>query len=190
MLVTILAGVAFTHAAFGADIYKVDASHARVGFVVRHLVISKVRGEFRDYAAIIVFDEKDITNSSLEGVIQVASLDTGHEKRDTHLRSSDFFYAEAYPEIKFKSKHIEKTDSGYIMIGDFTMRGVTKEIAMPFSLTEPITHSNQTRFGFEATLEINRQDYGIAYNKVADTGGLVVSNKVVIEIDGEAMKQK
>ena len=189
MFATVLVGVGLTHAAWGADVYKIDPSHTRVGFMVRHLVISKVRGEFKDYDATITLDEQDTTQSSLEGTINVASLDTDHEKRDKHLRSPDFFHAEQYPEIIFKSKRIEKTNDGYVMIGDFTMRGVTKEIALPFSITEPITHSNQTRFGFEASLEINRQDYGIAYSRVADTGGLVVSDTVVIEIDGEAIKQ-
>jgi polyisoprenoid-binding protein YceI len=190
MLAIVLVGVALTHVAFGADIYKIDKVHTRVGFMVRHLVISKVRGEFKHYDATMVLDNHDVTNSSLEGTIQVASLDTDHEKRDKHLRSSDFFHAAQFPTITFKSKRIEKTDSGYVMVGDLTMRGVTKEIALPFSLTAPITHDDQTRVGFEATLEINRQDYGIAYKGITDTGGLVVGNEVVIEIDGQAIKQE
>ena len=173
-----------------ADTYQLDKSHTTVGFMVRHLVISKVRGEFRDYEATIQFDGDDITQSSMRGTIQVASIDTEQEKRDKHLRSPDFFDADQFPQITFASKSIQKQGDGYVMIGDLTMRDVTKEIALPFSIVGPITHGKKTRIGFEAELEIDRQDYGIAYSKVADTGGLVVSNTVLIEINGEAIKQE
>lgn len=175
--------------ALGDDVYKLDISHTRVGFVVRHMVISKVRGEFKQYDATLLLDLNDVTKSSLQGTIQVASIDTGHEKRDKHLRSPDFFHAEAHPTIDFKSKRIEKKGDQYVMIGDLTIRDVTKEIALPFAVTPPITHRHQTRFGFSAELEINRQDYGVSYDKITDSGGLVVSNTVTIEIDGEAVKQ-
>ena len=173
-----------------ADTYELDKAHTTVGFVVRHLVISKVRGEFQDYEATIQFDGDDITKSSMRGMIQVASIDTEEAKRDKHLRSPDFFDADQFPQITFASKSIQKQGDGYVMIGDLTMRDVTKEIALPFSIVGPITHGKQARIGFEAELEINRQDYGIAYSKVADTGGLVVSNTVLIEINGEAIKQE
>ena len=175
--------------AWGADLYKLDTSHTRVGFMVRHLVISKVRGEFKQYDATILLDASDVTKSSLEGTIQVTSVDTGNEKRDNHLRTPDFFDVENYPTITFKSKRIEKNGEQYVMIGDFTMHGVTKEIELPFAITPLMTHRDKTRFGFSAELEINRQDYGVAYSKIADNGGLVVSDKVIIEIDGEAIKQ-
>jgi polyisoprenoid-binding protein YceI len=180
--------VMLVSAAFGADIYNIDNSHTTVGFMVRHMVLSKVRGAFTDYNAMILLDEQDITKSSMQGTIKVASIDTAHAKRDKHLRSADFFDAAQYPDITFASKRIEKQGNGYVMIGDFTMRGVTKEIALPFTITKPLTHKGKTRVGFEARLEINRQDYGIAYNKLTDVGGLVVGNQVTIEIDGEAIK--
>jgi polyisoprenoid-binding protein YceI len=180
--------VMLVSAAFGADIYNIDNSHTTVGFMVRHMVLSKVRGAFTDYNAMILLDEQDITKSSMQGTIKVASIDTAHAKRDKHLRSADFFDAAQYPDITFASKRIEKQGNGYVMIGDFTMRGVTKEIALPFTITKPLTHKGKTRVGFEARLEINRQDYGIAYNKLIDVGGLVVGNQVTIEIDGEAIK--
>jgi polyisoprenoid-binding protein YceI len=180
--------VMLVSAAFGADIYNIDNSHTTVGFMVRHMVLSKVRGSFTDYNATLLLDEQDITKSSMQGTIKVASIDTAHAKRDKHLRSADFFDAAQYPDITFASKRIEKQGNGYVMIGDFTMRGVTKEIALPFTITKPLTHKGKTRVGFEARLEINRQDYGIAYNKLIDVGGLVVGNQVTIEIDGEAIK--
>ena len=186
----LIASLCLSGVAFAADTYQLDKSHTTVGFMVRHLVISKVRGEFQDYEATIQFDGDDITQSSMRGTIQVASIDTEQEKRDKHLRSPDFFDADQFPQITFESKSIQKQGDGYVMIGDLTMRGVTKEIALPFSIVGPITHGKKTRIGFEAELEIDRQDYGIAYSKVADTGGLVVSNKVLIEINGEAIKQE
>jgi polyisoprenoid-binding protein YceI len=185
----LFACMTFTQGALAADIYKLDKSHTRVGFMVRHLVISKVRGEFKQYEATILFDANNVSKSSMEGTIQVASIDTDNEKRDKHLRSPDFFNAADYPTITFKSKRIDKQGDQYVMIGDFTIHGVTKEIEMPFAVTALITHRNKTRFGFSAELEINRQDYNVAYSKLTDSGGLVVSNKVVIEIDGEAIKQ-
>ena len=158
--------------------------------MARHLVISKVRGQFQDYEATIQFDGDEIAASSMRGTIQVASIDTGHAKRDKHWRRPDFFDADQFPQITFASRSIQKQGDGYVMIGDLTMRGVTKEIALPFSLVGPITHGKKTRIGFEAELEINRQDYGISYSKVADTGGLVVSDTIRIEINGEAIKQE
>jgi polyisoprenoid-binding protein YceI len=188
IITVLLMSVVLVGVALGADIYKVDKSHATVGFVVRHMVLSKVRGTFTDYNGTILLDEKDITKSSMQGTIKVASIDTVHAKRDKHLRSADFFDAAQYPEITFASKHIENKGNGYVMIGDITIRGVTKEIVLPFTITKPLTHKGKTRVGFEARLEINRQDYGIAYNKLTDVGGLVVGNQVTIEIDGEAIK--
>lgn len=185
----LFACMTLAQSAFGADAYRLDTSHTRVGFAVRHMVISKVRGEFKQYDATLLFDASDVTKSSLQGTIQVASIDTGHEKRDNHLRGSDFFHAEEHPIITFKSKRIDKKGEQYVMIGDLTIRGVTKEIELPFAVTEPITHRNQTRFGFAAELEINRKDYGVSYNNMTDSGGLVVSDRVIIEIDGEAIKQ-
>lgn len=175
--------------AFAADTYKPDVSHSLVGFTARHFVITKVRGKFNDYRATIVYDEKDISRSSLTGTIKVASIDTDNEKRDTHLRSADFFDAEKFPDITFESKRVEKQDQQYVMIGDLTIRGVTKEIAVPFTVTEKITDTQgKTRIGFEAKLQLNRQDYGVSWSKKMDNGGLVVSDTIDIEIIVEAIK--
>ncbi|MDH3603245.1 MAG: YceI family protein [Candidatus Tectomicrobia bacterium] len=190
VIVALLISLGLTGGALAADEYMVDNAHAAVSFVVRHLVISKVRGQFEDFDAKLLINTDDITKSSMQGAIKVASINTDNEKRDKHLRSPDFFDADQHPEIMFVSKRIEKNGDGYVMIGDFTIRGVTKEIALPFTITEPIVHGKKTRVGFEAELEIDRQDYGIAYSKVADTGGLVVGNEVKIEINGEAIKKE
>lgn len=118
-----------------ADTYVLDTAHTLVGFSARHRVIYKVRGKFHDYEATLVYDDNDITKSALHGRIQAASLDTDHEKRDTHLRSEDFLYVDKFPEITFASSRVEKRDNGYVLIGDLTIRGVTKEVAIPFTIT-------------------------------------------------------
>jgi polyisoprenoid-binding protein YceI len=183
------ASLCLTLEAFAADTYTPDVSHSLVGFTARHFVITKVRGKFNDFSATIVYDEKDITKSSLRGTIKVASIDTDHEKRDNHLRSADFFDTATHPEITFVSKRVEKQDQKYVLIGDLTMRGVTKELAVPFVVTDKITDmQGKTRIGFEANLRINRQDFGISWNKTMDNGGVVVSDMIDIEIVVEAIK--
>jgi len=187
MVVAMMSGL--MSIALAADTYKLDKSHTRVGFKVSHLVISNVRGDFTDYDATIEFDENDVTQSSVQGTIETASINTNNERRDKHLRSDDFFNAEQHPQITFKSKRIEKKGKGYVMIGDLTIRGVTREIQLPFKLTGPIDHGKKRRVGFEAEMVINRQDYGVKYNNLADTGGLAVGNEVTIELNGEAIRQ-
>jgi polyisoprenoid-binding protein YceI len=182
-------GLGLVSPALSADKYVTDTDHTLVGFVVKHLVITNVRGKFNEFTGVIIFDEKDVTKSSMSGTIKVASIDTDNEKRDQHLRSADFFDAEKHPEIVFQSKRIEKQGEGYMLHGDLTMRGVTKTVTMPFNITGKVTHAGKTRLGFEAELEVNRHDYQISYNKTMDTGGLVVGNRVKIEIIGEAIKE-
>jgi len=162
-----------------------------IGFSVRHMVISKVRGKFNDFSGTIRFDSRDITKSSVDVSIKVASIDTGNEKRDGHLKGSDFFAAEKYPEITFRSKKIEKgTDGRYLVIGDLTIRGVTREVVIPFSPVARITDPwGKKRLGTEGELTINRQDYGVSWNKALEAGQLMVSNEVKIELSVEAVEQ-
>ena len=174
-----------------ADKYTVDPSHSSVGFVVRHMVVSKVKGFFNEYTATILYDDKDIAKSSVEVTIKTASIDTRDAKRDEHLRTPDFFDAAKYPEITFKSKRIEKSGDGFVAVGDLTMRGVTKEISITFTLAGVVTDPwGNTRLGLSGGTKLNRQDYGISWNKSLDTGGLVVSNDVEIAIEIEAIKAK
>ena len=190
-VVAVFASLCLTNTALAADMYVPDKTHSLVGFSARHLVIYKVRGKFHEFDATIMYDENDLTKSSLHGTIKAASLDTDHEKRDKHLRSEDFLYVDKFPEITFVSKRVEQRDSGYVLIGDLTIRGVTKEVVVPFTVTGKIVDpGGKTRVGFEATLRINRQDFGISYSKVMDNGGLVVSDTVDIELTAEAVKQE
>jgi polyisoprenoid-binding protein YceI len=190
MVLAVLAGVSHVKGVYGADdLYQVDPSHTSVNFMVRHLAIYKVRGQFHKFAGTIRYDQADVTQSALEGTIQVDSIDTEHAKRDNDLRGEQFFDAEHFPTITFASQRVEKRDAGYVLIGTMTLHGVSKEVAIPFSLTGPVVHLGKTLLGFEASFEINRQDFGITYAKVMDSGGLVVGNTVHIELSGRAVKQ-
>ncbi len=121
MLGFMLAGLIMSGVSYSAEVYKIDKAHSRIGFSVKHMVISTVRGEFSEYDASIVFDEKDVTKSTLEGTIKVASINTNNERRDGHLKGADFFDVENYPEIKFKSSKVEKKGDKYVMHGDITI---------------------------------------------------------------------
>jgi len=189
-LVAVFTSLCFVSGALAADVYVTDPSHTQVGFTVRHFVIAKVRGKFKDFTGTITYDENDVTKSSVKGTIKTASIDTDHQKRDDHLRSPDFFDVANYPEITFVSKRVEKRQDGLMLIGDLTIRAVTKEVAIPFMITGKIVDpSGKTRLGFEGNLRINRQEYGVSYNKTMDNGGLIVSDTVDIELIGEAIKQ-
>jgi len=180
---------AFASQAAGATTYTVDVAHTSVGFSVKHMVISKVKGHFSEFEGSITYDENDPTKTSASGTIKVASIDTDNEKRDSHLRSKDFFDAENYPEITFESKRVEKRKEGYVMIADITIRGVTKEIEIPFEVTGKVTDPmGNERIGFEARTKINRKDFGVAWNRALEGGGLIVANEVEIELNVEAMK--
>jgi polyisoprenoid-binding protein YceI len=174
-----------------AEKYDIDRSHSSVGFAVKHMVVTKVRGEFNDWSGSILYDEKDITRSSVDVTIQVASIDTKDAKRDEHLRSGDFFDAAKHPTIAFKSKRIEKAEDGFVAFGDLTMRGVTKEVRIPFEFAGTIADPyGNTRLGLSARTSLNRQDYGVSWSKKLDAGGLVVGDDVEILIEVEAIKAK
>ena len=189
VVLAVLASVGFTSVARSADTYVADPSHTSVGFTVRHLMIYKVRGKFDEFTGTIMYDEHDITKSSMQGTIQVASLDTDDEKRDKDLRSAQFFDVEKFPHITFASTRVDKKDAGYVLIGDLTIHGITKEVTIPFAITGHVVHRGNTLLGFEARLQINRQDFGITYDKLMDNGGLIVGNTVDIELFGRAIKK-
>jgi polyisoprenoid-binding protein YceI len=187
--IIMLASLVGVGRAFAADVYKTDTAHTLVGFTVRHFVINKVRGKFNEFDGHIVYDESDITRSSMRGTIKVASIDTDNQERDEHLRSADFFDAVNHPEITFVSKRVEKRGNGQVLIGDLTIRGTSKEVTIPFAITGKIDGlRGETVIGFEATLQINRKDFGVAYHRLMDNGGLVVGDTVDIELIGEAIE--
>ncbi|MBD3170537.1 MAG: polyisoprenoid-binding protein [candidate division Zixibacteria bacterium] len=187
----IIAGLLLTVPAWAAtDEYVVDNAHSTVEFTVTHLVISEVSGKFNEFSGTIHFDENDITNSKFMGTIQTASIDTGNEKRDAHLRSADFFNVEKYPEIKFESNKVVREGSNYYAVGDFTMGGVTKEIRLPFEFKGKITNPyGKEVIALKAEMTVNRQDYNVSWSKSLDSGGLVVSDEVEIELNIQAAKK-
>jgi polyisoprenoid-binding protein YceI len=177
--------------ALAAERYEIDTAHSFVTFTIDHLGLSKAKGSFRDVSGAIMYDAKDISKSAVEVVIKTASINTNNEARDKHLRTADFFDAEKYPEMTFKSKRVEKRGSDYVAIGDLTIHGVTKEVSMPFKLNGPVKDMSGTmRMGVDANLKINRQDFGITWSKTLDTGGLLVGNEVSIDISVEAVIPK
>jgi polyisoprenoid-binding protein YceI len=177
--------------AFSADTYQVDPNHSTVQFSAKHLLISTVTGKFKEFSGTISYDDKDITKSSVSGTIKTASLDTGVADRDNHLRSADFFDVEKNPEITFKSTKIEKSGDDATVTGDLTIKGVTKEVKFPATVNGPIKDPwGNSRLGFSFNLEINRMDYGISWSKTMDSGGMVVSKEIKIQIDGEAVAKK
>jgi len=167
---------------------SVDKSHTNVGFQVTHMVITKVNGQFNDYDVQFTFDPKNLETFKVEATIKVASVDTDNEKRDDHLRSADFFDAEKYPDMVFKSTKAVKTEEGYKAIGTLTIKDVTREVELPFTLTGPVKGPwGNTRYGIAAKTTINRKDFNVLWNKTMDAGGLVVSEEVDIIINAQFM---
>ena len=148
--------------------YETDAAHSNIGFSVPIAGgLSHVRGKFTDFNVSLVYDDKDITKSSVNAVIKATSVDTGIERRDNHLRTADFFDVEKNPEITFKSSRIEKKGKGFIAHGTFTMRGVSKEIALPFTINGVTRDekTGKTTLGVTARTTINRKDYGVSWSR-------------------------
>jgi polyisoprenoid-binding protein YceI len=164
--------------------YPIDNNHSTVGFSVPILGgLSQVKGKFTDFAITLNNDEKDITKSSVSVVIKATSVDTGIEGRDRHLRNADFFDVEKFPEITFKSERIEKKGKQFIAHGLLTMHGVTKQIALPFTVTGTFKNptNNKTSVGYSATMVLNRRDYGINYSR--QDSPTFVGDNITVEIE-------
>jgi polyisoprenoid-binding protein YceI len=169
--------------------WNVDSSHTQSTFTIRHLMISNVKGEFRSTSGVVKLDEKDLSRSSVEAVLDAKSIHTREDKRDAHLRSPDFFDVEKYPSITFRSTKVEKAGEGYKVTGDLTMHGVTKPVVLDVSaLTPEVTDpGGGIRRGVTARTTVNRRDYGLTWSKVVEAGP-VVGDEVKIEIEAELIK--
>jgi len=188
ILTSIAATLLLGSVAYATDTYNIDPAHTSIGFSVRHLGLNNVKGQFKEFAGMIVLDDGRIAEA--RGTIQVKSVDTGVQQRDNHLRTADFFDATNYPTITFKTKRIETTGGQIVMISDFTMRGVTKELRLPAKLAGPSKDPwGNLRIGLEAKTKLNREDYGINYHQVLETGVLGVGEEVELEINAEAVKE-
>ena len=173
-----------------AGTWTIDPSHTRVGFVARHAMVTKVRGAFNELEGSVVVDPDDFTASRATLTIQAASIDTRNEQRDGHLRSNDFLAMEEHPEITFVSTGVTRTSATSLdLTGDLTIKGVTRSVTVPFELeglaTDPF---GNLRAGFEGAVTINRKDYGITWNAALETGGVLVSEKIVLELEVSAIK--
>lgn len=177
--------------AFAADTFEIDRAHSYIGFNVRHMVIATVKGNFTDFSGTIVFDSTDLSKSSINVNIKTASITTYNTRRDEHLKSPDFFDAANFPEATFISNKIEKTDKGYVAHGQLTLRGTTKDISLPFEILGILTSSDGgVRMGVDISpFTINRQEYGLKWSKLTETGGLVAGDEVNIEIHLELAKK-
>ena len=171
-----------------ADRYQIDPVHSYVGFAVRHMAVSWVKGEFKEFSGEILYDAEDINRSSVSVAIKAASLDTRNERRNNHLKSPDFFAVEQFPEITFHSKRVERRGDAFVAIGDLTIRGITKEIELPFTLAGPVTAvGGRPRLGAEASLTLNRQDFQVSWNRFLEGAGFVVGDEAKIDIQVEAI---
>lgn len=171
--------------------YDVDLEHSIVEFKVSHMVISKTTGHFKDYSGFIEMDPEAGTVKAIDATIKTASVNTNHEKRDTHLRTPDFFDVEKYPTMTFKMKTYKKNGDGYSAVGDLTLRGVTKEVTLAGNLNGVTKDPwGNTRAGFTAEGKVNRKDFGMVWNKALDSGGLVVGDEISIKLEIECIKAK
>lgn len=171
--------------------YQVDPAHSAVNLSVRHMVISKVRGRFAKWNAKLVLDTAELARSSVEVEIEAASIDTGVADRDAHLRSPDFLAAEKYPTLRYRSRRVEAASKDRLrVIGDLTIRDVTRELVLDVEYggqgKDP--WGNQ-RVGFTATASLNRKDFGLTWNQALETGGVLVADRVDIEIELQAIAQ-
>jgi polyisoprenoid-binding protein YceI len=169
--------------------WLIDDVHTHVGFSVKHMMVTTVRGQFKKYKGTLDIDPKDFSKSKFAGEIEVASIDTGNDQRDAHLRTSDFFDAPNHPKIAFKSSRIEpKGDNEFVVHGDLTIRGVTKPVALDVEFLGTSKNPwGKTVTGLSVRGTINRKDFGVNYNAVLEAGGVAVGEKVNLEIDVEAI---
>jgi polyisoprenoid-binding protein YceI len=167
--------------------YEIDAAHSNVDFVVRHLGVASVRGQFTRFSGHIMVDAADVTRSTVSVTIEAGSVDTRNQRRDDHLRSADFFEAERFPTLTFEGRRVEVAGGEHVLVGDLTIRDVTREVRIPFEMTGPVPMGEgQKRMGAEGTLRVNRFDYGLRWNRITEAVQ-VVGDEVRIELSISAV---
>lgn len=172
-----------------AGTYVIDPAHTEVGFVARHAMVTKVRGRFTDVVGTLTFGET-VEESTATATIQVASVATGSPDREGHLKSADFFDVETYPTITFAATGVRAEGDGYLLDGDLTIKDVTQAVSLPVEFegvaTDPF--GNQ-RAGFSASTDVEREEWGLTWNAALETGGVLVSKKIKLQLDISAIKQ-
>jgi polyisoprenoid-binding protein YceI len=194
----IISGLILTAALFllpsmaTASTWRIDPEHTSIQFTVRHMMVSNVKGVFHKFNGQFEIDDKEITNARASAVINVASIDTGIEKRDEDLRSPNFFDVAKYPSMTFVSKKIARSGANsFKMTGDLTMHGVTREVVLDMEGLDTVVKDPWGNMRRGATLAgmINRKDFGLTYNKLLETGGMVVGEEVKINIEVELIRK-
>ena len=169
--------------------FKFDHAHSQVAFVARHMMFAKVRGKFDAWEGELLLDTENPSNSSVHASIESASVNTGVEERDKHLRSDDFFNTEEYPTIEFRSTAFERSSEGYRVRGNLTIRGVTKPLTLEVeNLGKGVDPWGNTRIGLSVRGKVNRKDFGLTWNQALEAGGVLVGDEVAIEIDVQAVQ--
>jgi polyisoprenoid-binding protein YceI len=173
---------------YQAGTWNIDPVHSEVGFSVRHMMVSKVRGRFGKFSGQLVTGE-DPLQSSVTAEIDLTSINTGQEQRDQHIQSADFFEVETYPTMTYKSTGVRVEDGEYILDGDLTLKGVTRNVPLRLEIQGfgPDAYGGY-RAGFTATGEINRSDFNVSFNAPLQNGGVVVADKVQLQLEIEAVK--
>jgi polyisoprenoid-binding protein YceI len=172
--------------------WNIDSTHSVVEFKVKHMMISNLKGQFTRVSGTLSLHETDLTQSSIEAAIEIASIHTRDESRDAHLKGADFFDADQFPTMELKSTHIAvKSDGELVVTGDLTIKGVTRSVQ--FAVEGPSAATKDpwggTRIGVEAKTTINRKDFGLTWNAALETGGLMVGEEIGITLDLEFVKQ-
>ena len=179
--------------AIAADKFDIDFAHSEIGFSIRFMGLTNVRGRFTEYAGTIMYVEKDLPRSTVSVLIQAKSIDTGTEFRDKDLRGPSFFNVDSFPTILFRSTRLERTDDGFVAHGSFTLRGVTREVAIPFTRLHGKMKDawGNTRIGFAGGLRLNRKDYGITgtnfWNQFVDLSRMALADTVEVELTVEGI---
>jgi polyisoprenoid-binding protein YceI len=172
--------------------YDFDVSHSTVGFSVKHMMVSNVKGSFGKFTGSLFLDEKDPGKSTLQVDVETATVDTKNGDRDKHLRSPDFFDSAKFPKMTFKSTKVERSGDGYSVTGDLTIKDVTKSIVLKVDSIAPEAKDpfmGALHRGAHATAKINRKDFGLTWNKAIETGGAVVGDEVTLDIDVDLVKK-
>ena len=166
------------------SIWTLDPAHSQIEFAVKHMMVTTVRGQFRKFSAEVDFDEQHPEHSSVVAHIDASSIDTGMEARDAHLRSGDFFDAEAFPELVFRSTSVEQRGDSYRVDGELTMRGETKPVSLEAEIGGVVPNlQGGRRAAFSATTKISRKAWGLTWNVALESGGFLVSDEIKISID-------
>ena len=170
--------------------WNIDVAHSGINFSIRHMVVSKVRGRFAKYTGAIKLDDDDITRSVVEATIDASSIDTGTGQRDDHLRSADFFDVARFPELRFRSTRIERlAEDRYRVAGDLTIRDVTRPVSLEVEYGGRARDPwGNERAGFIARTSLDRKDFGLRWNQALEAGGVLVGDRVDIELEVQAVK--